>query len=530
MDRFRRIAGCLSLATLLCSPTPVHAVQLRVYSASRHDRFTGFPDAPVWNDAAWFDSRAFAGVGWCPTDSGNKRQFALVSPQHVVFARHFDPHTVTTIRFLGTSGVVVNRTISNWTAITNDLDQDTDLVLMRFTQPLLASDRVPHFPYLDLADENAYLNASLTIFGWHAKAGRGHIAAFGDIEEPGFVNLTRSFNFNYEKNAGFQDDCYLVGHDSGSPSFATVNGRPALVGFHTAVGEDALYRYNHDTFVPHYVDKLNLLMAPDGYQMTPTAAPPAALAASADHSPVPWRQAMPATCRFDLTNTSAAPATNAHVILRFPAAQAPLSLDAPGWISAAGEPGEFLLHRATFAAGETHSLTASWTSTGTSDRVTIRLEQWADGIAAQSHDFSANLAPSYQAWAAGLAQPLPGADGDGDGFSNLLEYAFGGDPAVCSRFQPGGVPLQPQPAASGIQMAVSFPVRDDADVRGLTYVVEFSTTLGEGSWSADPPPGHTVDDDLYSPDSPGFLKRTVTFDANTPRRFCRVRVELDEES
>ncbi len=529
MERFRRIAGCLALATLLCWPTPVHAVQLRVYSASRHDRFTGFPDAPVWNDAAWFDSRAFAGVGWSPADIGNKRQYALVSPQHAVCANHYLPDVGTTVRFLSVNGTVIDRIIASRTAVTNDLDQDTDLALIRFTQPLLPTDEVPHFAYLDLPTEDAYLNTALTVIGWQAKAGRGGILGFDDLEET-TVNLTRVCRFDYSKTAGLGDDCYLRTGDSGSPSFATVDGSPALIGIHTAVGSDTLFRYNYDTFVPPYVDKLNLLMAPDGYQMTPTAAPPAALAASADHSPVPWRLAMPATCRFELTNTSAAPATNAHVILRFPVAQAPLSLDAPGWISAAGEPGEYLLHRATVAAGETHSLTASWTSTGTSDQVTIRLEQWADGIAAQSHDFSADLAPSYQAWAAGLAQPLPGADGDGDGFSNLLEYAFGGDPAVCSRFQPGGVPLQPQPAASGIQMAVSFPVRDDADVRGLTYVVEFSTTLGEGSWSADPPPGHTVDDDLYSPDSPGFLKRTVTFDANTPRRFCRVRVELDEES
>jgi hypothetical protein len=270
-------------------------------------------------------------------------------------------------------------------------------------------------------------------------------------------------------------------------------------------------------------------MAPDGYQMTPTSPPPAALSAVVVRTPDPWRLAMAATCRIDLTNTGPATATNVNAVVRFPASQSPATLDAPGWMVTNGAPGEFVLHRATLAANGTVSLTATWTGTGATTPLPIQLDQWADGIAVLSHDFTTELAPSYQAWAAGLAQPAPEADGDGDGLANLLEYAFGGDPATPSRFQPDGVPLDPRLSVDSGQASVTFPVREDAEIRGLTYQIEFSSTLGAGSWSADPPPGFTFWDETHTPDVPGFLRRTATFDATGPRLFCRVRVELDED-
>ncbi|MBN8458991.1 MAG: hypothetical protein J0M04_14240 [Verrucomicrobia bacterium] len=503
-------------------------MEIRDYSASRHNRFTGFPENPVWNDAAWFDSRKFTGVGWCPADDTNKRQFALVSPQHIVCVTHYAPGAGSVIRFLNADGLTVERTVDSSTAIQNDLGQNTDLSLAKFTTPLAVGDKVDAFPYLDLADENAYLNTRLTVFGWQAKAARGFIAAFDDLEGDG-LNLTRALRFDYPIDYGWQDDCYLQSGDSGSPSFASVDGSPALVSVHTAIDTITGYRRNYDTFVCHYIAKLNLLMAADGYQMTPTAPPPTSLATAVVRTPEPWRQAMPATCRLDLTNTGASVATNPNAVLRFTPAQSPDTLDAPGWTVTNGAAGEFLLHRANLPAGETSSLTATWPQTGIAGQLPIRLDCWADGIAVRSYDFTTGLIPSYEAWADGLAQPAADADGDGDGLPNLLEYVFGGDPAVASRFQPGGVPLQPQVSAVSGTVSVDFPVREDAEDRGITYVVEFSTTLENGSWSADPPPGFSVEEETYTPDSPGFVRRTVTFDATAPRRFCRVRVELDED-
>lgn len=499
------------------------AIQIRSYSAERHDRFTGFPDAPAWNDAAWFGSRSFSGVGWAPADHDNKRQFALVSPLHIVCATHYQPGLGTFIRFLNSDGVAVNRSVTSLMPVKNDLGQNTDLTLATLSSPLLSSDKVAHLAYLNLADESAYLGTSLTVFGWQAKAGTGMISGFDDLVEPS-INKTRMMEFEYLMQSGDQDDSYLESGDSGSPTLAMAGGTPALVGLHTAVNESLLMRTSYDTFVPHYLDKLNALMAADGYQMTPGHP----LEASATTTPTQWRKANPGTCRFDIKNASAIEVTHLTITLSFPPAAVPDTLTAPGWSITSGAPHERLLERDSLQAGATASITAEWLDLGMSDSLDNELALAADGSAQRTFLFNHALAPSYNAWAAGLPDPTPAADPDGDGIPNMLEYAFGGDPAVASQTMTSGAALVPVLGVSGASASLGFPVRDDALLRGLSYVTEFSGTLASDSWSPTPPAGYALVDAAFDPAVPGFLLRTVSFKANDSRHFCRVRVELNE--
>lgn len=504
------------------------ALQLRDYSAARHDRFTGFPAVPAWNDAAWFSSRDYAGIGWAAADSPTHRQFALVSPGHVLCATHYQPGVGSVIRFLNRDGVLIERTVAARFPVPNELDQNSDLAVLRLSAPLAPADKVAHFPYLDLSDEAAYLNTAMVVFGWEAKAGRGRIAGFESRAEPG-VKLTRMLRFDYVTAFGQQDDCRVELGDSGSPSFAVVAGRPAVVGLHSLLADNAAGFSCYDTFVPHYVAGLNLLMAPDGYQMTPANPDPVALAAAAVPTPAQWRQSQPGVCRFDLTNSSPHPATNPAVVLRFPADRMPDTLDAPGWVVAAGDPGEMRLHRATFDAATTIPVTATWADVGLAAQMVVELTMRADGSAEMSYDFSRTIAPAYAVWAAGLAHPAADGDDDADGLSNLLEYAAGGDPTVASRFQPGGAPLQPVLRVLDGVVTLEFPVREDAAARGLVYQIEWSDTLVPGAWTTAEPPEFAVEDGPLVPPAAGFRLRTVSFDATGPRRFCRVRVELDED-
>lgn len=530
MIRDRLDSLLLACLLLPCMAHQGWGIELRAYEAARHDRFTGYPVAPVWNDAAWFGSRGYSGIGWAPADESFQRQFALITPLHLVGATHFQPNLGSTIRFLNASGRTVDRTVAGLTPISNELDQASDLTVITLSSPLLTADQVAHFPYLNLADEADYLDTELVVFGWHAKAGRGRLAGFEDIAEPP-LNRTRMMRFDYwnaPDSPGDPDDCYLEGGDSGSPSFAVVGGHPALVGIHSTIDEDASKRSGYDTFVPHYRARLNAVLAPAGYQMTPAFPPVVSWTTTQATTPTPWRQANPGSCRFELVNRSANEATNLAVVLRFPASAAPSSLAAAGWLITPAEPGAWSLRRATLAAGAAAAITAEWLDLGLGASLAAELTVVADGSARQRVDCVQPLAPSYNAWAVGLAENPPTADPDGDGLVNLQEYGFGGDPQVSSRVGPTGVALLPALRVAGNEATVEFPVRDDAALRGLTYGIEFSTTLEPEAWSATPLPGMVVTDAPYLPALAGWLRRTVTFDSGAAVGFCRVRIEWNE--
>ena len=521
---FENIRMIWRVGLLLIGCPMLQAMEIRNYQASRHDRFLDFPAAPSWNDGAWFASRSYTGVGWMPGEVN--RQFALVSPKHVVFATHYVPPNGTVIRFLNADGITVDRTVASATPVLNNSNEATDLTLITLSSSIEASERITPFPYLNLGNDSSYQGVILNVFGWFGKVGRGTVSSIQNYTEPG-VSQTRIMSFLYPKASGDQDDAYLVGGDSGSPTFAMVGDVPALVGTHTAVGETDTDRINADTFIPYYITKLNALMAPDGYQMTPAYPSPVTLTLSRASTPVILRQAEAGSCRFDLRNASGPAAGNVTLTLRFPSGMGPSSLAAPEWIVGQSGPDVWELHRAILGAGVTSSITASWTKLPAVPSLVVELIHGSDQSPKRLKKFDLEPAPSYAAWSEGLAQAAPADDPDQDGVINLLEYAFGGEPQVPSMESPAGIFLAPVISMESSQAAVSFPIRSDAVVRGLTYGLEYSTTL-EGSWSPTPPAGIEITDDPFDPPWSGFLRRTVRFDSAETRIFCRVRIGLDE--
>ena len=503
----------------------LHSMEIRDYQPARHDRFVGFPSSPSWNDSAWFGPRKFTGVGWIPTES--HRQFALVSRKHLVGATHYVPANGTVIRFLNASGVTVDRTVASATAILNNSNEATDLSLITLSEPVEESDEITPFPYLNQENDGAYQGTLLNVFGWYGKVARGVASSIQNYSEPG-LGQTRIMSFLYPKAAGDQDDGYLVVGDSGSPTFAMAGEVPALTGVHTAAGETETDRINVDSFIPFYIAKLNALMAPDGYQMTPAFASPVTLSLSGAATPEILRQAEAGSCKFDLRNTSNHAAGNVTLTLRFPTGMGPASLASPGWSVSQAGPELWELQRVNLGAGVTSSITASWTKLPAVSSLVAELVHQSDGSPQRIRKFDLEPAPSYSAWSDGLAAPGPNEDPDHDGVINLLEYAFGGEPQTSSMLSPAGVQLGPVASEESGQVVVRFPIRSDAMARGLNYVMEYSTTLAAGSWSSTPPPGTEVEDVSFGPACSGFLRRTLRFNASGSPLFCRVRVELEE--
>ena len=109
------------------------------------------------------------------------------------------------------------------------------------------------------------------------------------------------------------------------------------------------------------------------------------------------------------------------------------------------------------------------------------------------------------------------ADPDGDGLSNLIEYAL------------GGIPLNTYTrelleVSNGV-VTMHFPQRLDALERGLNYVVEFSRDLE--NWSDVPPRGASDSLHDYRPPVDGFQVHVIEWPVTETRYFARLRVSFN---
>jgi hypothetical protein len=500
------------------------AIEIRSYSPARHDRFVTDAGGTTLNPDAYYVSSRYTGLGYA-TEPNDVRQFALVTPQHVLFAKHFVPANGTNIRFLNASGQEFDRTTISTNTIPNGSGGFSDAIIVKLNAPLPASQGITPFPYLNLANEALYNNTVLTAFGQNRRAGRGRISSFSDFDEPG-IDTTRTFTFLYSTIAGNQDDAYLVNGDSGSPSFALVNNRPALVGLHLAAGSSFGTRINIDTFVPHYAPAINAELAAEGYQLIPAYPETVSLVAEITNSPL--RQAAPATLGISLTNSSPNTATNPRLNLVFPTDAIPDDITAPGWIIDTPSPGDYRLRRADLGGNTSSTATITYAAVPALAEITIQATHSSDGSPSISEPFALPVAETYGGFVSAL--PLKGEldDPDLDGFPNLLEYAFGGNPGMNSSLAEGGYPLSPQ-SSGETGLTFTYARRTDAAQRGLTYETEFSNDLESTSWSTTLPPGAIVSTAPFDPDVPGFVQVTLTIPANPPDKgFVRVKVALAE--
>ena len=517
---FRPHLAALFSLTLASS----QAVEIRAYSSARHDRFVVDGGGIAFNPDAYYVSSRYSGVGFA-TDGGDPRQYTLVTPEHVLFARHYLPANGTNIRFLNAFGQEFNRTTISSSAVPNGSGGFADVIIIKLSSPLPADQGITPIPYLNLANEALYNNTVLTVFGQNRRAGRGRISSFSDFDEPG-IDTTRTFTFLYSTIAGNQDDCYVVTGDSGSPSFAIANNRPALVGLHLAAGGEPGVQINIDTFVPQYAPAINSLLAPDGYQLTP--AYPATVSLTAGISNDPLSQAAPATLEISIANSTANTATNPRLNLVFPTDAIPTGISAPGWIITNPSPGDYRLRSATLAGNSSSTATITYDSVPILSQISIQATHGSDGSPTISETFDLPVMETFAGFVSAL--PLKGEsdDPDLDGIGNLLEYAFGGDPGANSQLAAGGYPLAPQSSGEN-GLTFTYARRTDAAQRGLTYQAEFSETLETGSWSTTLPPGTSVSAAPFDPDVPGFEKVILTMPTASPDKlFVRVKITLAE--
>jgi len=534
----------LTLSSLLVSfafTESSNALEIRSYSASRHERFSGFPAAPVGNSNSNFIARNvdLTGVGWYAQDT--RRQYTLVSPTHFVGANHFRPSTNGQLRFVDQDGTVRTYEIGTINSIPNDEGEASDLFLGTLEGVIPDSDKVNFQPYLSLPSESNYQGQNILFTGHrlatpkNLRIGSGTIGSFSNFgDDPvtsgSSINSTRTFQIVYS-NIGFGgDDAYAESGDSGSPSLVVVDGRGAIVGTHTAVANATINIglatpgtiVTYDTFVPHYIDELNALMELDGYHMTravPGTVKPTTTLTLTPAFPTIIRAGYPFTLDLAVANTGVVTdANNLKLSATLPASATP---DGTLWINSV-TPSSVQSRRGGLATGQssTLSLTMTVPAPGTFNS---SLTLSADEFASSSQPLTLDIIGSFRSFTSALSDPSESGDDDGDQIPNLLEYAFNGDPTANSQFNEGASIL-PTITRNGSTFTFQHLQRKDFIDRGLTYELQSSPSLADGSWTT------------ATPDSTGttsldsdFETVTTTFSTPPPAQFFRVQVTLTEE-
>jgi len=512
---------------------PAHGLEVRSYNPAIHNRFSlGYPSSPVMNPNFIHNASKFTGVGWWSTNAAaSDTQLTLVSPRHVLSVRHLEGNFSggnQFISFVASDGQVHTRTIDPFNSL---LDGTTmvDLAVAKLSSPLPVT--VKPVRYRNNRTETAImvLGKNPVPGGNSVTGGTSAITDFDDVDyAPGYV--THMFYFEYVKASGAANDCHYgpgTG-DSSSPVFVDYNNEPALVGLAAAAVDDATKYYNYCTSVPHYITQIDAILNPQGYRMRPASYTATTLNLTSATSAPNQRQAHAGGLTFTLGNTGAHTTGNAALTLSFDPAETPDSISAPGWVVESMGGGVWSVRKAVMASGNSIVATATWAALPAVAALDVDVTVESDTTTTSTTQPSFTLLPSYAAWAIGLSEPAETDDPDDDGMQNLLEYAFGGNAQNGTMLLPGGHPLRPVLSVSGGTVSLSYPERSDAVVRGLSYIVETSTGLNNLAGSTTLPAGASSSTAAYSPAEPGFVKRTITWPYDGPRRFARVKVALSE--
>lgn len=126
----------------------------------------------------------------------------------------------------------------------------------------------------------------------------------------------------------------------------------------------------------------------------------------------------------------------------------------------------------------------------------------------------------YETWGSDYGLSGPNAEltanPDNDEFSNLFEFALGGNPFA------GGDAIAPEGILSGVNMNYIYRRRTDAAEVGLAYSVELTDNLVDGIWTNT---GYTVTG--TAPAETGFETVTNQIPTDRTNRFIRLRVDLE---
>jgi hypothetical protein len=517
----------------------VNALEIRVYKAADHDRFNSFPASPINNNTFIYSETSLSGVGWylAPSNTNveRRRQYTMVSPKHFVGANHFRPSTSGSLRFLATDGTVRTYAIKSTQSILNDEGDASDLFIGTLETEIAPTDKIIFQPYLSIPAGADPIGTEFIFMGHNPgnptelRAGRGVMGAFSDFgDDPvtggASINKTRVFVSSYNSTTGNSNDAFVEAGDSGSPCIVPVGTRGAIAGTHTAVATALGTTQNFHTYVPFYISELNTIMAGDGYHMTRAVpaiyAQPSTTLSVTPTVPAILRAGYPFTIQLAVQNTGITDnANNIKLSQTLPSD----SLDsATGTLWITGD--ELVARRGGLGTGETSTLSVNLTVDQPINFSSI-ITYSSDEFSEDTETLNLTIIESFRSWASALTDTSTSGDADGDGISNLHEYAFGGDPESNSQtFPETNMPLLPTISQTATTVTINFLRRKDFANRAITYALEESSTLQLNSWDPVTPSSMNT-----TSVNSNFEKVTANFPATQSANFFRVKITLSEE-
>ena len=460
------------------------------------------------------DASLFSGMGWPGHPTEWYRNYSLVSPVHFMGAAHYLPDLSWKIRFLGTDGVLRDYEILELETVKNADDEATDLFIGTLKQPVDLA-RIKPLGVFTPADES-YVGKEAIVFGKVGEAMKRDVDGEWALQNsPGF-DTTRLLYFDYDPSGTNPKDIHYQGGDSGSPAFVMVDGEPTILGVASSLDEVAGMLRSSMSLVPAYVDEIDEIMEPKGYHLTRVdPIPEGGLTAETVTGGI-LKESQPGAVALRVSNSGSEELHNLRI--RVSGTVPPDQVTGTGWISVKQADGSWECRLAGLTMNATASVTVVWNSFP--EDLSLQWSATADGTEELIFEPTISIQPADSP----SGNEGSSLDSDGDGVSDFLEDAFGGNPAVASSRNLAGGPLLPVPGSSAAQFKYSFTRRDPSVEESRFYLIEFSRNAH--AWSGNLPPGTRTEARPFDPVWSGYEQVEFQVPQGGAAGFLRLRYQV----
>jgi len=274
-----------------------------------YDRFaSGYPTAPVANTSPQFIGNGYSndlsGVGWKADNP--VFSVAMVSPRHFIGAAHVGYANGSQLNFVDPAGTVHTYAVQQTRTLTTTFIDSNGQMQTKPSDVILGT--LAFDPSQSLFTNSAYpiVQAPVTILPLVLVPDPNHLGQFiqtGQNSPPSFYSGRRMLNHGqnasystsphlgtnnvdnisvesfgdytqeatvgveYGFNSTVNGEFYLIGGDSGGPSFMPYNGQLTLLGGHYGVSNPTTTPndgdVSADSFLPYYIDQMQSAMALD---------------------------------------------------------------------------------------------------------------------------------------------------------------------------------------------------------------------------------------------------------------------------